>query len=1245
MSIVASALRSVSPHFQRSINLTYDTGNADYISGYIPTPNGAKALAAVLGNVLVDKRQRSHVLYGAYGSGKSLLGLVLSALASDDPACRQAVSIVLDRLRHSFPATAESVYQYTGKCLLPVIISGNEGELSISLVRALARALQKEKLSDLQSDTQFQAALAVIERWKETYYDMYRQLTTGLSQNGTSLINFINDLKDMQPKALELFENLYTELTGGAQFDRYSGLPLSDAFNATSQALHGVGYDGIIVIWDEFGRFLESGASDAFGSEAASLQSFAEFCNRSGPNQVHLVLIAHRLLPSYASRLPTDYQQEWARIAERFQSHDVSCDPVFSYRLITAALETPDAVAWDQFISEHHSSFDSLTSRSLEIGLFGELDEVTLRQQVVEHAWPLHPLAVYALPRLASQVAQNERTLFTFLASDDPGTFTEYLGRSRDGWWFIGIDAVWDYFAEAIRSDARPGGTHAIWSGVVYALGKVDTNDALTESIIKSLGILLIVGEVNVHSNSSNKHIVPTTELLAWATGVGELEAANCLEMLARHRAVVFRRSEGYWTFTRGSDVDLDAEIHAVIERRTRNHLQMRQLLERVVPPPFQLPRGHNLERRMTRFFWGLYRWPDELKDVCVEDFLKQLGSTGYADGAVVYVLATTNAERDSASAAVCKLPVGRIVYVIPARPLSITEPLRELFALYDLSNNATFMEQDERLPREVDFFIEDAKRRLVTALQPLLKFGWEDATWWSHDGTSWNSENIREAKVSRLLSRLCNHWFGETPVLNNELLNQNEPSGQQVRASEKVIDALLKQPDDRLTVDLNLSGYGPDVLILRTLLISTGLLKPIDAKHCSLVRPEGNPSLAHVWDVIQEFLETAVEDETEASVLVDKLQSPPFGLRSGVLPLLLAAMMRSRLQVLTIRDKRQVVSPIAGETFTALCKNPENYTIELGPWDDQRRILWEVLKERCQDFLVEQERSCQPLRYLGAGLLRWLQLQPRYCRDTNRISQDAQRLRDLIRTAQREPNRVFFYELLELLDSNVVASTDETDYRNSISVRLHRLMDEIADAHRNLLYSLDRFAEKAFSRDSLRHRNGGQTALSHWATELERLSSNELDKFRFSDHLAQSLVDVLCRECPMDDDLFWGRVSEVVLGIPVYDWSDQSIDIFQKNLLDIKERIEREVLELSEDESVIELDILLPDQGALSYRFRPANLTAQGERVLQNFRSTLEVAGRPLSPDERRQIVLELLRHVLGEPRENDGSETKQSE
>ena len=42
--------------------------------------------------------------------------------------------------------------------------------------------------------------------------------------------------------------------------------------------------------------------------------------------------------------------------------------------------------------------------------------------------------------------------------------------------------------------------------------------------------------------------------------------------------------------------------------------------------------------------------------------------------------------------------------------------------------------------------------------------------------------------------------------------------------------------------------------------------------------------------------------------------------------------------------------------------------------------------------------------------------------------------------------------------------------------------------------------------------------------------------------------------------------------------------------------------------------------------------LSPQGQRILQNFKSTLKIAGRPLSPDEQRQVILALFHYVLGE-------------
>src|SRR5579875_3313904 len=1237
LEVARNSLRAPSPHFQRSINLTYDAGNADYIAGYIPTAKGAETLSAILGSTLSATSQRSHVLHAAYGSGKSLLGLVLSAYASRDLQCQEAIGIVQDRLKRAFPELARLTDNYlqSSQRLFPVILTGNEGPLALALSKALSRALVQQGIANLHLDTQFQVALDTINLWQENYPDTYRQLETLLAERDYSLQTLQTSLRDFETKALALFEKLYPMLTAGAQFNSYTGVALDTLFHAAAEALKDFGYTGILIIWDEFGRYLDSNIGDAFGSEAAQLQSFAEFCNRSGVHQVHLVLITHRLISGYATGLPHTHQQEWARIAERFRTHDVSTDPSVTYRLIAEALNVPDSEAWQTFVEQHHSAFDHLTARSLELSLFNELDDVILRKQIVEQSWPLHPLATYALPRLSSKVAQNERTLFTFLASDEPGTLAELLSlkQGTTDWWLIGLDAVWDYFADAIRSDFGPGGSHTVWSGAMYALSKTDANNTLAQSLVKSLAMLLIVSEANVHSQTLVGRIAPTTDLLAWSLSSSEEDILPLLETLVQRRAVIYRRSDGYWTFTRGSDIDLDVELSAALDRHNPTQQQIRQILEKDFPPPAHLPRQYNQEHYITRFFRSLYRWPNEIKSTTNDLFLKQLGN-GYADGAVIYLLVTNPAEREEAVKILQNSPSSRIIYVIPDQPLLIMEPVRELFALYDLSNNSAFMQQDERLAREIAFLIEDAQHRLMRALDPLLEIEHARSTWWWYENYHWISEHLSIEAVSQLLSRLCNDWFKETPLLNNELVNQHAPSGQQERAMEKVIDVLLSFPPDALPPDFNLVGRGPDWLIARTLLVKTGLIYPASIWHFKLGKPHAGSPLALVYDTIQKFLDSAIEREQDIATLLDKLQSPPFGLRRGVLPMLLAAMTRFRLPVLTIRQNRKIISPVIGQTFIMICKSPEEFTIELSPWDIRRSILWNILAERVKGFLTDQEQTQQPLYALSIGLLRWLQSQPRYCRDTNRVSSEAQRLRNLIRKAQREPSHVLAYELLELLDDNSIdPSRDEDAYRSFLEERLSSIMDEVTTAYQELLYDLGRSEEELFAIDTY----DGHTVLYLWLQSIEKSVGKSLETLRFSDQIAQKLVQLAYQKNITSNGNFWDQLSKATLGIVLSDWNDHSYESFKRALLETKERVEHEVFELTTDEAAIKLSLSLPTKDEQTYHFRQSSLSPQGQRILQNFKSTLEIAGRPLSLDEKRQIVLALLDHVMGAVNSND--------
>ncbi len=109
-----SKIRGISSHFQRSINLTYDTGNEDYIAGYIPTPNGASALSAIFQGAEPQATHRAHVLHAPYGSGKSLLSLVLSAVA-DHSTEHKAIEVVQDRLNRHYSEEASFISQYQQK--------------------------------------------------------------------------------------------------------------------------------------------------------------------------------------------------------------------------------------------------------------------------------------------------------------------------------------------------------------------------------------------------------------------------------------------------------------------------------------------------------------------------------------------------------------------------------------------------------------------------------------------------------------------------------------------------------------------------------------------------------------------------------------------------------------------------------------------------------------------------------------------------------------------------------------------------------------------------------------------------------------------------------------------------------------------------------------------------------------------------------------------------------------------------
>ena len=1205
--------------FQRAIHVRYDLRDLDAIEQYIPTQSAIDSLRFILKNTDPKSTQRAHVLYAAYGSGKSHFAVALAALLESYPRLADEVNSLVQHLEEAESDVGKLAQDYInqGKRLFPVVLSGNEGSFAPAMLRALTRSLNELDIN-IQLGTRFHAALDTIERWRSEYPDFLTRLEKQLaSHDGEALNSLVKSLQDEDESAYKHFVDLYMQLTAGAAFDPLVEQSPEIAYRDVVAQLRMQGYIGVVIIWDEFGRYLEGHASQAFSSEAAALQNFAETCNYSGENQLHLLLFTHKELQGYAAALPQTYQQEWSRIEGRFQRHDLSTDPLIAYRLIANAIQYNDPAVVHHYVNDEMVNW--LMGWVKDYRLFGSMSEHDIRN-LIYNTWPLHPLTVFALAHLSSRVAQNERTMFTFLTSDEPNALRNLLEKklvNSEGLVpFIRVPDLWDYFESAVRADIGGASAHRYWSGVVNALDKVAEGDEVGRQLVKALGVISICAD--------NNPIRPTTDLLGWAVGAESEEnqqaVIHALDNLRRRKVIIHRQIDGYWKFIAGSDINFEELLSVTLERINPSPLALRRLLEQTMPAPYTLARRYNQQKSMIRYFTGVYRWPDEMLNGPWDLLIEQEKT----DGLVIYVLATDELAWQQTYAVIQSNK--QVIYVLPRedQPLiSLVDVLRELFALQEINNDATLRLHDdrERIQREIDWLLEDTQGRLENIIKNLIDPRQQKSVWITTEGNMAQGHRINSpGQVTKIISDICERVFTNTPALNSEGLNKRTPTAQQNRAAELVIDALFSHEP---TETFGMEGHGPEILALNAVIKIPGILRNDPEGNWYFGRPDDNALLVEVWDTIEEYLATCVGVKRSFEPLIQELTSIPFGLREGVLPLLIAAVLRSRLMVTSIWRDRSPVSTIDGHSILKIIEKPEDYSIEVGYWSPVLDDLWQVLMSCFDEYIQDIERDKQPLSRLRSGMTRWLQGLPAFCRFTKQISDQAIGFRDVIRKVQTEPSKAIFDILPRILDVSEQSDVD------GIAMIIDRLMDEISNAYFDLQRRLDVFVSNEFGYGGLTQ--DGLITLKSWVSGVHSENGMHVNEFKFSSTLTQNVVNVLL-ETSENDGSFWNRMSEAVLGVTLRDWNDNSEIRFYDELRKARDEVERDVKELVEEDKTVYFAIQLPDGAPREFRFRSSDLTQHGQRLLQNFKSTMEIAGRPLSVDERRKIALAFLVHVMGE-------------
>jgi len=559
---------------------------------------------------------------------------------------------------------------------------------------------------------------------------------------------------------------------------------------------------GVFLILDELGKLLEYAAAHPANSDLYTLQTLAEFAARS-PQPFLILGILHQDFGLYADRLTARERAEWDKVRGRFEdiAFEEPADELL--RLIAEARsQFPDGTGFDALTPPARKKFRVLCELAWRLDLapagMAKVELLTLLQR----CYPLHPLVALVLGPLFRKLAQNERSVFSFLESSEPYGLRDHLHRG-DGRLYC-VHHLYDYLLASIGEGLYVQLHGKRWAEIETVLARLPDATSLDLSLVKVIGLLGAMGQW--------RNLLATDKVLRFALHETSPRAVRrAIIGLKKRSAVIHRRYNKSFALWEGSDIDLDERIRAARGRVDPGKGAAALATEFLAPRPLVAKR-HSFETGSLRYFEVRFVGPGQFADIVAQP-------KGNRDGQILILLPESSAV-DRPLGEFARDPQVReradILVAVPAETRSLEDTLHELASLEWMRGNTPELEGDATARRELRARIAALRRQLdeMLARIPAPSDSGVQACTWFHKG-----HKIRIASRRGLqehLSRLCGDMYATTPHIRNELINRRELSSAAAAARRNLIDAMINHADQP---NLGIVGTPPEKSMYLSLL------------------------------------------------------------------------------------------------------------------------------------------------------------------------------------------------------------------------------------------------------------------------------------------------------------------------------------------------------------------------------------------------------------------------------------------
>lgn len=941
MSRMMREVVEVQGGFKPSVQLPDDFFDEDlnrhFVQSFIPNEDILNIFKSIRDSLQANAEDRARLFAGTFGTGKSDLMLMVANYLTR-PTDDSLLAPFFERLRRLDHAKAESIYQarlHQPPFLLVLLQTEGANTFSSFVINGLAESLEQKGLKHLLGKTYYQAGVDLIEQWEQERPDNISRLNDVLEADYARTVTRLkNDL--IGPRGDSAFEVLREAIQKamGMPFEPTAVIKRpADAFMEVAQKLvDNRQYSGVVVIADEFTHLLRELAEKPGGGDAKAIDSLAEKAERSGHYQLHFYVVS---LESFASIQASSQASQLAleRTGGRFIKNEHSLKSHNTEELISEAIFP--LVPRDSLFAEAQPQFDDLLN--LAMVLWGgqttnRKGRDWLTQTVVQGCFPLHPLTTFCLPRLNQVLAQNQRTMFSFIWDEEQGlkNFIAAASADPDNGWIplFSLDKLFDYFESSLNEKRVE--LLLSYQDTRHKLSAEKFEQGLEGRLLRALVMLDVAGQPADANLMRHAIGLPPIKMPEVNTALDELEKAGA----------IIATQVGYYQLVKRGGVD-PYTLRRTIEQNAQKIDRPLEKLNLNHKPNDISAERYNSDRGTSRQLVARF-----ISSAMLDSPATVTQYRPQNDGMLWYVVSNSDHELDQARAKALQLTrqEPQLAIAVPHNPTDLLMRLQQKLALEHLRNTPEYRSaayQDVLGDAgQIGKDYVGTFRQVRHAFEQPQNFDW-------YRGGHQIPITI-SAHVSSLASTIMSEVFSATPA--HKTAQHLKPSGKSTPLRNALDNSILQAPF-KLAVKTKRGKKSAEEAILLDGAGELGLIQ-YERQERGFDEYTVCPPTAQQRDSLKVWmlLDNQLRKGTTWAEIVKSLSTSPYGLYPSVLQLFLATFYRYNQDYLEIFSVTNVNGPpltVTGDIIISVVESPDKYVLRYQPLPEEQRRFLRGLVER----------------------------------------------------------------------------------------------------------------------------------------------------------------------------------------------------------------------------------------------------------------------------------------------------------